>query len=278
MANTPRRLSSPAALQRAGGEELGSLAALLDTAKPGESVHSARRRIKRLRSLLRLIRAPLGDDAFHRLNGSLRQAAVSLAGSRQVEALLTAARRLEPASAKPAYWRPLAEAHRQAHEAGSAPLTGLTAARASIAAAMQDLAQLSLTDDDDGTASLALVATYGKARKRLRRALASGAATELHEARKFVIHHLHHRSILALGTKKQAARLEALRQALGDLNDLDELAQLCKTSPTRPPARAMARLQKARGRLLEEVTAQAGRLFRHGPRAYGRRIGLDPGT
>jgi hypothetical protein len=40
----------------------------------------------------------------------------------------------------------------------------------------------------------------------------------------------------------------------------------------------MARLQKARGRLLEEVTAQAGRLFRHGPRAYGRRIGLDPGT
>lgn len=75
------KLASPAALQAAGCEEVAALAALLAAAEPGASVHGARRRIKRLRSLSRLLRDDLGEAAYRRLNDALRQAADVLAGS-----------------------------------------------------------------------------------------------------------------------------------------------------------------------------------------------------
>lgn len=274
MARMPKRLPSPAALQRTGGKDLALLAEMLATARPGDSVHGARRRIKRLRSLLRLIRGPLGEENFQRLNASLRQAADSLAGSRRAEALLIAARRIEPARARPALWRALALAHRQAHEAGGSPEAGLETAREALAEATRDLAQVRLTDARGAEVAAATIAAYAKARRKLRRALASGDPDQLHEARKFVIHHLHHRSILGLGGKRRSARLEDLRQSLGDLNDLDELAQLAAANPVPPSPRAMTRLQKERARLLTAVAAHAEQLFRHGPKAYGKRLGL----
>jgi hypothetical protein len=278
MTSSPRPLSSPVLLRQAAVEELGALGAMLDDIRPGQSVHGTRRRIKRIRSLLRLIRAPLGEESFRRLNAALREAAGSLAGPRRAEALVIVARHLEPKSARPAYWRPLAEAYSRTHDADAGPANGLVKARTTIAAVMQDLAQVRLADADEGAVAVALITTYGKARKRLRQALASDDAGELHEARKFLIHHLHHRAILALGGKKQLARLEALRQALGDLNDLDELAHISKTGSSPPPERALARLAKARSRLLAVVADEARRLFRQRPKAYGKRLGASPGA
>jgi hypothetical protein len=265
------KLASPAALQAAGCEEVAALAALLAEAEPGASVHGARRRIKRLRSLSRLLRDDLGEAAYRRLNDALRQAADALAGQRRAEALGLAAKRLETARTATAFWRPLAEAHQLAHEQQGDPASTRAAARAAIAEAAAILAQAPLAAAGEDAAARAMRKTYGKARKRLRKALASGDAGELHEARKFVIHHLHHLSFLG-GGKKRLTQLENLRQLLGDLNDLDELEQLAAQSKATLPDKAAARLGKMRTQLLAACADAARRLFRESPKAFGRRL------
>ena len=60
----------------------------------GESVHGSRRQIKRLRSLLRLLRSQMGEEAFAAANGALRESADALAGQRRAEALVAAAERM----------------------------------------------------------------------------------------------------------------------------------------------------------------------------------------
>lgn len=277
MAGTPKRLPSPAMLQLAAVEELRALQALLAEARPEASVHGARRRIKRLRSLLRLIRVPVGETAFEQANTALREAADALAGTRRAEALVVAAARLEPATARSPFWRPLANAHSLSHAANTPPEAGLAAARAAIARAVQALVAADVADGDPDAAGHALLEAYAKARKRLRHALASGEAEQLHEARKYVIHHLHHLAVLDMGTKKQAARLEVLREVLGDLNDLDELAQLAEGAAA-TPSRAGVPIRKARARLLTQAKEAADQLFEHGAGTYARRLGLTLGS
>ena len=275
MAGTRSNLASPAALQAAGLEEFAALAVLLAEAGPDESVHGARRRIKRLRSLARLLRAALGEDSYADLNAALRRAADALAGQRRAEALAVAAKRLETPGRASGFWRPLAEAHQLDHAQTGDPAQRLVEARAAIARAEAILSKAPLAAAGGNMVARPMVKTYGKARKRLRRALASGKAEELHEARKFVIHHLHHLSFLG-GGKKRLAQLEDLRQLLGDLNDLEELEQLAARRSAPLPEKAAARLSKVRARLLGACAAASRRLFRHSPKAYGRKLGVTP--
>lgn len=273
MAGTRSSLASPAALQAAGSDEFAALAALLAEAGPDHSVHGARRRIKRLRSLSRLLRAALGEDSYADLNAALRRAADALAGQRRAEALAVAAKRLETPGKAPGFWRPLAQAHQLDHAQAGDRTERLLEARAAVTEAEAILSQAPLAAADGDVAAGPLVKTYAKARKRLRRALSSGNPEDLHNARKFVIHHLHHLSFLG-GGKKRLAQLEELRQLLGDLNDLDELEQLAARRSAPLPEKAAARLSKVRARLLDACATAYRRLFRHGPKAYGRRLGL----
>ena len=59
------------------------------------AVHRARRRIKSLRALLRLIRVAVGDSAFHRGNDALRQASHALASARRMGAMVESAEKLK---------------------------------------------------------------------------------------------------------------------------------------------------------------------------------------
>jgi CHAD domain-containing protein len=53
-----------------------------------EAVHETRKALKRLRALLRLLRAHLGEDAFERENVALRDIAKRLSGARDAEVML----------------------------------------------------------------------------------------------------------------------------------------------------------------------------------------------
>lgn len=273
MAGTRKGLASSATLHAAGAEEFAALAATLAEATPDSSVHGARRRIKRLRSLSRLMRGPLGEEACATLNAALRQAADALAGQRRAEALALAAKRLDSSRTASGFWGPLAEAHRLDHGEAGQPAGNLAQARAAVAEASAVFLQAPLATADEDAAARALLKTYAKARKRLRKALASGDAKELHEARKFVIHHLHHLSFLG-GGKKRLAQLEDLRQLLGDLNDLDELEQLAAQRRAALPDKAAARLGKMRRKLLEACGTASRSLFRQSPKAFARQLGL----
>lgn len=267
---------SPAALKAAARIELRRLAAALKTAKPGESVHGARRQIKRLRSLLRLLRTPMGEDAFAAANGALRDAADALAGQRRAEALVTAAGQLGGRKRSHMVWLELAEAHRNAHASEVPAQSGPKTARRCIVTAAAIIRRLQLKPSAAPHIGEAFLDTYRKARKRLARGFASGDASDLHTARKHVIHHIHHldqlRAYLAHPGNRLAA-LDKLREALGDLNDLDELGQLASSGETAPPdaaARAMARRWTM---LVKRAEKAAGRLFRQKPKAFRKRIG-----
>lgn len=266
---------SPAVLKAVARAELRALAAELAGTQAGQSVHGARRRIKRLRSLLRLLRTPLGEEAFSAANSSLREAADALAGRRRAEALVGAARRLGGGRRPGAAWRTVAEAHREDVAAGGAADGGLARARQAVAVAAKALGGARLQRADGPVIGEAFLASYRKARKRLAHGFADGTAEDLHEARKHVIHHLHHLDLLGAhldGAERRAAALEKLREALGDLNDLDELGQLAAEGEPLPES-ALKLMAKRRATLLKRAEAAARRLFRHKPKAFGKRIG-----
>jgi CHAD domain-containing protein len=267
---------SPAALKAVARAELRSLAAALRKTTSGQSVHGARRQIKRLRSLMRLLRNPIGEEAFQAANDALRSAADALAGQRRAEALVAAAGRLGGGSHAHMSWRQIAEAHRDAHVAGPAGESGPQAAGKAIKAAAEIVRGLRLQPSAAPDIGDAFLATYRKARKRLDHGLSSGSAEDLHTARKHVIHHIHHLDLLRAQLThpaKRIAALEKLREALGDLNDLDELCQLAADGKASLPDTATRAVAKRRAMLLKRAEKAAGRLFRHKPKAFQKRIG-----
>jgi CHAD domain-containing protein len=255
--------------------ELRSLGVQLRKTKPGESVHGARRQIKRLRSLLRLLREPMGEEAFQAANGALRDAADALASRRRAEALVAAAGRIGGGGRAQAPWMLLAGSHRDSVTTGSAPDGGLNAARSAVQAAAKSISGAKLKPDSALAIGDAFLATYKKARKWLKRGLDGGSAEDMHTARKHVIHHLHHLDLLGDHLKhagRRVAALEKLREALGDLNDLDELHQLASQAEPLPELARKA-MAKRRSVLLKRAEKAAERLFRHKPKAFRKRIG-----
>lgn len=264
--------ASPDALLTAGRREVASLAEQLAQSEPGHSVHGARRRIKQLRSLLRLLRTPMGVASYQEANAALREAADALAGHRRAEALACAAGKLYPAGgAGGNFWFDVAESHRVAHAADDSPVQAMGMARGAITRA-SDVLQAAQVDGADGDALMAAyLAAYGKARRLLREGLKSGDPRTLHEARKFVIHHLHHTRLLRPESESRMADLEQLRELLGDLNDLDELQQLA-VQPT-IAAKETRRIERARTRLLRRTRKAADKLFRHKRKQLAKRLG-----
>jgi CHAD domain-containing protein len=265
---------SPSALQALASTEFGGLAATLKAAAGGGSVHGARRQIKRLRSLLRLLREEIGEGAFISANESLRAMADALAGQRRAEALVVAAGRLRGKGGL--YWQQAAIAHRDAHLADHAAKGGILAAQSFLSAASKAVAVPGRQPESPEAIAQAFLRSYRKARSQLARGFDSGDAAELHEARKHVIHHLHHVGILGDHLRRAGQRseaLEGLREALGDLNDLDELIQLAARVGTPPPRPAVETIARRRARLLKRAKTSAERLFRHAPKAFRKRIG-----
>lgn len=263
-------LASPSNLTRSAQAEATALAALLAATEPGQSVHGARRRIKQLRSLLRLLRAALGDATYREANAALRMAADALAGHRRAEALVaTAAKHVAATGRDAGVWCGVAEAHRAAHAKAEDPVQALATAREAAARAAEALSASHAEPSAEAVAG-AFLTGYGKARKRLRSGLESGDSETLHEARKYVIHHLHHLKLLQPARERRLAELEVLRETLGDVNDLDELRQLADgLAITDADARRMRSIRK---RLLRRAGRAAERLFRQSPAALGKRM------
>lgn len=271
-----------AALKIMAEAELTSLEEALEHARPGESVHGARRRIKALRSLLRLMKPALVEAAFENVNHALRDAADALAGQRRAEALVVSAGKFLAGDGEAnAYWRHLAETHHAAGLTAMSADAGLHAARAALARASTALASAELRDEGVDVLRRSLTRHYARARRLLDHGLASGNAEELHEARKFVIHHLHHLSLLAphlAAVRRRIADLERLRGFLGDLNDLDELTQVAEAQGKTASPEATRRMEKVRARLLNKTESAAKRLFQHRPRAMADRLGVSGWT
>lgn len=252
-------------------------------------VHDARKAFKKLRALLRLVRSCEREFA-RRENDRYRTVAASLAGSREAGALVETVERLRrqyPDQASPAGLGEL-------HDALVAERDGLAREETrldvliddAVAACRQgrDALERHPFDHVDSaclaTGMRSALKAWRKAARRLRK---KGQAEDFHDLRKAVKAHWTHLGLLrpALsrdgGGRGRRARVEALGETLGALNDLHVMRAAIKSGtlalpPTVPRKPLLRLLREAARRLERSAMRRERRLRRQRPRKLARRL------
>ncbi len=249
-------------------------------------VHSARKCLKRLRSLLLLIRPGMPEPVFATLTERLAIIARGLAPARDAHALISAVDKLECETGPGPGQGPLqslrAWLHKRRHtaeqnlerSAASDAMRALLEVRPAIAA-------LAVYPDDFRSLAKGLRRCYRATRQSFQHAVAAGPDENLHEWRKGVQHHWRQMQLLApCWPSELSARVEAARslsQILGDDHDISLLSQLVST-PTMTfgsPEETVAFLKRCRRRqksLRNEARSQGEMLFAERSRPFAERI------
>jgi CHAD domain-containing protein len=254
-------------------------------ASPEKRVHEARKALKRLRALLRLLQDELGQQTYERESALLRETGRTLARARDAAVLLSTldgliARRPRKLASRGGVLRLRARLARERDGAAELALAD-AAARAGAVAELRAMrvrvGDWRLPEGAGGRAiEPALEGLYGKGRKRMRRAArAKGEARRmrtLHEWRKRVKDLRYVAEMLGAG--KVAGRADDLGELLGEEHDLAVLAQRvsgeaaaggASGAPGRPTRRLLLKLIAKRRRRLRK------RALRDGERLYSRK-------
>jgi CHAD domain-containing protein len=232
-----------------------------------------------MRSLLRLVRPGLGTAAFRDGDRLLKQAADLLAEARQAEAFNAILARLNMTDAT----RSAILAYLRSHaSAQPVPVALADAAGKSldlIAQLESEMRRWHLPRRGRSFCIGGLKRSYALARRQLAVALRTEDAAALHEARKHVIHNLHHTEMLR-GLWPDVmpaivAELTVLREALGEINDLDELTSAI--SGLAPADEALlteirAAIAALHGAHLMTARRKSALLYAEKPSAYAQRI------
>lgn len=280
--------SSAAAARRIAREQLErAIAELAATEDTDRSVHSVRKRLKKLRGLLRLLEATLGREVFRLENRAFRDAGRRLEGPRRAAATLGAFDALMerypdalPADARQALRARLSAArdrsveamHGEAHAREVAESLG--AARARLDAWPLEI---------EGWPMLAggFRKTYARGRRAMRRAMEQPTTEHFHEWRKHAKHHWYHVRLLARiwpeAMRALERSLEALTEELGAEHDLDDLRQALvqEAAPEQlraATARLLALIQERREELRQSALARGQHTYAERPRAAARRL------
>ncbi len=277
------------ALRRLMRRTMRALSQDLDLARSGKTVHPARRRLKLARSLLRLMKPALGAQSFQQENETLRDAAQALAGLRRTEAMSEAIAKLKTHAKKDGASDDavFAELETAAHDLRQDVVSPEEVARrieetsVRVAELRGRISAWTLPKRDIALFVDGLRACFAKARHLLRDGLDKKEMPLLHEARKSVIHHLHHVELLTPLWPKLfkvwAAELQKLREDLGDLNDLDDLSAEFDR-PESPFAgiehkeKALALIDLRRKAILTRIDNETGHLFAEEPKNFAARI------
>jgi CHAD domain-containing protein len=260
---------------------------------PEQRVHEARKALKRLRALVRLLRDELGEQSYERESALLRDAGRGLARARDAEVLLST---LEDLIAR--------------HPGRLAGRRGVLRLRARLQQERDGAAALALADSATHAGTLselramrtrvsewrlgepggieavepALERLYGKGRRRMRRAAkAKGESRRtrtLHEWRKRV-KDLRYAAEM-LGVQKLAKRADELGELLGEEHDLAALAQRVRReakagrasgAPGRRARKLLLKLIAGRRRKLRKRALRDGeRLYARKPARFVRRV------
>jgi CHAD domain-containing protein len=244
-----------------------------------ERIHRTRQRLKRARTILRVLEPAFGHPAVL-ARRSLTEAAQLLARARDADVAAASARDLAVASpADIGFDRIAANLDREA-ELAHAERTPLGAVSLKFAAANAAIAAFSADFDGERLLAAALAGGYAKGRRAMRQAQATLATPDLHRWRKAVkaLGHLVvlTRSRLPTKARKLARRLETLGDILGRDNDHAMLAERIALSPVGDPS-LMSQLDviaKRRHALEAEAFAIGSRIYGHKPKKFARSLGL----
>jgi CHAD domain-containing protein len=275
------------AVRRVAFAELDLANAALSTTPDRHSgVHSARKCLKRLRSLLLLVRPGVPEPMIGNLSERLAAIARELAPARDANALLDAIDKLEPdeetfAAASPIRslrrWlekrREIAERN-LASSAASEAMRGLRELKPALAG-------LAVHPDEFAPLAQGLRQCYRATRKSFRHAFVTGNDEDFHEWRKGVQHHWRQMQLLApcsaaeLPRRADAAR--ALSQLLGDDHDIAMLRRLVSTPTmvfgnTDDTTAFLKRCRKRHKALRQEAKTRASQLFAERSRPFAERV------
>jgi CYTH domain-containing protein/CHAD domain-containing protein len=260
-----------------------------DAGELGQAVHSARKHFKRLRSVVRLARDELGDDAYRRENEAFRDAGRRLSGARDsqvmVETLadLTKRYRDELAPESFAALRSVLVAEQLASQEALRTDTGAVAdVVEELRAARARTSQWDVGGEEPDVLASGFERIYRRGRKASRAARSEPGDAALHDLRKRVKDLWYAGQLLRPAapkrTTKLARRASDLSDVIGEDHDLAVLQQTAQRhahSLTDDERRTLDELiQRRRAKLRRRVLKAARRLYARRPKAASRRIGL----
>jgi CHAD domain-containing protein len=241
---------------------------------PEEAVHNARKDLKKLRALLRLVRGELGKGVYRRENASFRDAAAALAGLRDADVMLVTLEKLELDEAVSGPLRQALEAHRLRTSGGGREQAGGEAIEI-LSEARARIVDWPLEDDSFAVLEPGLRRMYRGGRREWR-AMQKGASVEgLHEWRKRVKELWYDHELLKPLWKPvmKAVGDEAhdLSDLLGDDHDLAVLLDWARNHADAPPELVEA-VEKRRRDLQEQALELGARLYADRPKVFIRRL------
>ncbi|HEY2769507.1 MAG TPA: CHAD domain-containing protein [Solirubrobacteraceae bacterium] len=249
---------------------------------PAEAIHSARKAIKKERSLLRLVRGSMPGDQRARENATLRDVARGLSGARDADVMISSIDELSErfAGQLPATtFRAIRTHLEDGRRAAPSGRGGETDAVEELTAIRARVPEWHLGSGGWTAIESGLLRSYRRGRAAFRRARASGATEELHEWRKRVKDLWYHERLLAPAcgpaVRGHAKDLDRLSDLLGDDHDLAVLEHELTVDGSSVAVDLEAVrgvIDHRRAELQTEATRIGERVYAETPKAYRRRL------
>ena len=259
-----------AAVRRIASEQLEQAKGQLLSSDIRTGVHEARKRIKKVRALLRLVRDELGER-YARENERLRDAARAVAPLRDASAVLESLKLLDDGDERRALADRLDAERRELEQSADAEdavaqcLSLLNESEASIASW-----RFAAALPPSGWKAI-----YKRARKRLGEAEEKPTAVRLHEWRKRVKDHRYHCDLLRDAWRgpleERESQTHDLTDMLGEHHDLLVLTETAERLGVESK-RAWKRIQKRQTALEEQALSLGAKLFAEKPKRIDRRV------
>jgi len=282
----------PSSVRACAREQLAGAVGRLERAgeDPVAAVHEARKHIKKTRALLRLARPALGDAAYRRENDALRDAGLSLSGTRDADVLVQTAASLAqhaagrlPADTFEQLEAALAAEAASGRTGGGAAASVLESALEALRAAERRVDAWPLERASWKHVVAGVARAYERGAKSFGAARAEPTPELLHAWRKRAKDLWYHQRLLApawpalLGAQAEEAHL--LSELLGDDHDLavldarlrDEAAPLAPAVDAER-AELLALVAHRSEQLRAEATQLGRRVYAESPKAFKRRI------
>jgi CHAD domain-containing protein len=247
------------------------------------TVHECRKDLKKLRSLLRLVRNELGDHAYRRENDRFRDAGRLLAGTRDAQVKLETLEALSGRFAlesRDARWGPLASALRADAERAATSEDKVEEAAKAIAAGRDRVERWPIRSDGWELLDGGLRRGYRRGRRRFSEAVAGPDEVTVHEWRKRVKDLWYHLRLLRDSKPKRVGAMadaaHQLSDLLGDHHDLamlDGEANAQEEVLSRSDRELLSTLIEAHQKeLLARAIALGDQLYAERPRAFAKRL------
>jgi CHAD domain-containing protein len=252
-----------------------------------ELVHDARKTIKRMRALARLLRHELGEQEFKSVNRSLRVAGQRLAGARDAEVRLATLHNLIERNPKALTREGISRLERrlESEREQTVELSDHDKALQDIAAMRQQLARWTQVGHDFEALAPGLERIYREGRRRHARVKRGHGrdAQDVHDWRKRVKSLYYVLDMLggkrANGTRGPRRRADRLGEVLGEEHDLWMLCAYVDEHPDRlgedqaAQQELIERIERRRKQLRKRALKLGARLYRRKPGSFTRRVG-----